>query len=354
MSTSSTLSTTSDSEQVKVPVANDCCFSCSNCHNTQVCIYCLKSVNVNSRTTIRPCECQFVHRECLSNWIRKTDNPENKYTCSVCKADYLFHEISNRNCKPKKTCCQKYSNIYSTLIFIFLIFYRATPILSAVYVITGRFYGCIGGTDCPDNMPSGLPEFTWVVEMLSLVMICFHLLVQFAFLESIIRDKNKFKQIIEKWRTIQSSYNCGKEEFYWIHYDYAKFSVSIVIINIAVFAVGALMHVVGVLLINAIWPEYPVYKIANGIRYDFYTWLASLVLIIVVVIVALIFAALYFCMPLCIETYCSDCVDEDDDEDDNDAEKHFEIVPFDKDGKPFPKDRRHKTKTPKKRPEDLV
>lgn len=78
--------------------------------NNDECRICLQEDNINKM--ISPCLCRgsnkYVHRECLNQWIRLSDNPNNIDNCPTCKFKYHIETIDN--CK----CFSSFSNCITT------------------------------------------------------------------------------------------------------------------------------------------------------------------------------------------------------------------------------------------------
>jgi hypothetical protein len=75
------------------------------------CRICLQEDNI--KNLISPCLCRgsnkYIHRECLNQWRRLSDNQEQNNKCPTCKFEYHIETINVDNCK----CFSTYSSILS-------------------------------------------------------------------------------------------------------------------------------------------------------------------------------------------------------------------------------------------------
>ena len=107
------------------------------------CRICLEEDNI--KNMISPCLCRgsnkYVHKECLNQWRRLSDNQEQINQCPTCKFEYHIETIDVDNCKcfstfssalSKSLCNLTCFNFLIMIFLSFIIFLIASTISSSV------------------------------------------------------------------------------------------------------------------------------------------------------------------------------------------------------------------------------
>ena len=116
-------------------------------NNERICRICLDSDNQNE--LISPCRCkgtsEFVHRECIMNWINinDTENIENTRRCNQCTYNYKFKEHKIKNKYLNFLCITTLNNKFLSFLLnlITLLFFSLVNYLFGIYsLIEKNFY----------------------------------------------------------------------------------------------------------------------------------------------------------------------------------------------------------------------